>query len=96
MEIDEELPAPGKTSIRFGKAYLEMIPDEREMYGLFRKIITVKNDNGFPIRIESEKGIMLAIYRRARRGDKIEMKTVHPKTGEPIDLALEWRPGPEE
>lgn len=82
----------GKTSIRFSPAYLQYV-EEKDHFGLYRKIVTVKNEGGQITKTESAEGILLAIYRKAGPGDKVEMKTVHPKTGEPIDLCFVWRPG---
>lgn len=86
--------APGMTSVRLGTAYLAPEAGEKNHYGLYRKLVTVANEGGQIKRFEGAAIGPLAIYRPARKGDRVEMKTVHPKTGQPIDLALEWKPAP--
>lgn len=92
--LNSDDPPEGKTSIRFSAAYLEP-GEDRGHFNLMRKLITVKNEGGQIMRHTSESGILLAIYRRAGKGDTVHMKTVHPLTAEPMDLILVWRPGAE-
>ena len=95
-------PDPGKTSIRFGTAFLRPA-EEKDHYELMRPIVTVTNDGGRNTTQAHGAPIgPLAVYRRKRRGDDIpnlcdplgpppEMKTVDGK-GQPIDLVLVWWP----
>jgi hypothetical protein len=93
-EDDNEDPLLGKTSIRMGPAFLNWV--DATHLGLFRRIITVTNDGGQIIRREHPQPVgPLGIYRRSGKGDTVHMRTSDPKTGEPIDLTLEWRPGQE-
>lgn len=84
-------PEPGKTSVRMGPAYLQWV--DKEHLGLFRPLTFVRNDGG-EIKQEVVKPLgPLGIYRRAGRNETVAMKTSDPRTGEPIDLVLVWKPG---
>jgi hypothetical protein len=97
-----QAPDPGKTSIRFGEAFLRPT-EEKDHYELMRPIVTVRNEGGRVVTEAHPQPIgPLAIYRRKRRGDDIptlydplgpppEMRTVD-KAGQPIDLVLVWWP----
>lgn len=100
-----ELPPPGATSVRFGPAFLRPAK-EKGLYELMRPIFTVSNEGDRLVKSEHPDPIgPLAIYRIKRKGDKVdmtkaslvgaplEMKTIEPRTGQPIELILEWWPG---
>ena len=96
-------PEPGKTSVRFGSAFLRPA-DEKDHYELMRPIVTATNEGGRTTTQAHAQPIgPLAVYRRKRRGDDIpsyfdplgpppEMKTMDPKTKQPIELVLVWWP----
>jgi hypothetical protein len=99
-------PKQGATSVRFGPAFLRP-SKEKDHYELMRPIVTVSNGDKLERTQHSEPIGPLAVYRVKRRGDKIdmtkfdpsgpppEMKTSDPKTGQPMELILEWWPGKE-
>ena len=90
---EKEGVAEGNTSIRLSPAFLKYMDDQVDHFGLFRRLVSVVNDGGKIIKKESDGEIgPLAVYRKAGKGDRVDMRTVHPKTGEPIDLIEIWRP----
>lgn len=95
-------PDPGKDSIRFGPAFLEPNPEEKDHYDLKRKILIYRNDGVQMYRAEAEKPIVLGTYRLRRKGDKLPpMTSVGPQPvlrtslpdGRPVELILVWWPG---
>lgn len=87
----DEDPEPGKTSIRLGAAFMQ--PYDKEHIALYRKLILVKNEDGMVTRTEMERPIgPLGIYRRGRDGEKGQIRSMDPTTGEPLELVLVWRP----
>lgn len=84
----------GHTALRLSPAFLKYLDDPIDHFGLFRKMVSITNDSGKIIKKESDGDIgPLIVFRRAGKGDKVDMRTVHPKTAEPIDLVEVWRPG---
>lgn len=84
-------PEPGKTSIRLGESFVQWY--DKEHLALYRKLVLVRNDEGHISRTEMEKPIgPLAIYRIGRAGEKGQLRSMDPKTGEPLELVLVWRP----
>ena len=87
-----EDPEPGRTSVRLSPAYLRW--HDKDHLALYRKAITVTNEGGNISRTESPHDIgPLGVYREARRGDKVDMRTNDPVTGRPMELTLVWKPG---
>jgi hypothetical protein len=105
MSEELEPPEAGKTSVRFGKAFLRPAKDKGH-YELMRPIVTVRNEGD---RVETQAHgdpIKIAIYRVKGKGDKsptysdmvdagppLEMRTSDPKTGQQMTLTLVWWPG---
>lgn len=91
---EEDVPPVGKTSVRFGPAFLNWV--DKDHLGLYRRLITVTNNGGGEIvRKEHEKPVgPLGVYRKARTGDRVDMRSSDPRTGEPMELTLEWKPEP--
>lgn len=106
----DEIKAPdvGKTSVRFGKAFLRPAKDKGH-YELMRPIITVVNE-GEKVTTQAHGDPVgpLAIYRIKGKGDKTpaisgivsggpppEMRTSDPTTGQPLTLMLVWWPSME-
>lgn len=93
-------PPSGRTSIRFGPAFL-VSTEEKDHFALYRRLVTVVNDKGTVLRQETETPIgPLAVYRKWTKGDPrdaegqplVHLKTSHPETGEPMGLICVWRP----
>lgn len=93
IDKDEDL-AEGRTSIRLSPAFL-IHGEDKDHYELRRKVVAVTNEGGKISRKETEQSMLLAVYRKAGRGDKIDMRTHDPVTNQPLDLILVWRPDAE-
>ncbi len=95
LEQNDDIdPDPGKTSVRMGPAFLKWY--DKEHLALYRPLIAVRNDEGEITRHTMEKPLgPLSVFRRAGKGDNIDLRTSDPRTGEPIELHLVWRPGME-
>jgi hypothetical protein len=95
------VPPVGKTSIRFGSAVLRAT-DEADHFGLFRPLVVIRNEDGKVTREQLEREVgPLAVYRKRGPGDAVPepvgslptmIRTSDPRTGEPFDLILVWRP----
>lgn len=98
-------PAVGKTSIRFGPAFIRPCKGEDQHFELMRTVVTVRNDGGRIVREQHEQPIgPLAVYRVMRKGDivpiipnlpetvPVTIKSADPKTMVPFDLIMVWCP----
>ena len=102
---DIEPPAAGKTSVRFGKAFLRPAK-EKDHFELMRPIVTVRNEGDRVIQEQHTEPVgPLAVYRIKGKGDQSaamrdivqggpppEMRTSNPQTGQPMTLMLVWWP----
>lgn len=101
-----ELPDAGNTSVRLGPAFLRPAK-EKGHYELMRPIVTLANEGDRLTRGQHPDPVgPIAVYRTKGRGDKVdmtkvsrfagpppEMKTMDPRTKQPIELILVWWPG---
>jgi len=79
-------------SIKMGKAFLKPV-DEPEHYGLFRQLFVDgwDEDHGNMVRIAPDDPVgPLAVFRVARNGETVHMKTFHPELKTPLDLTCVW------
>jgi len=79
-------------SIKMGKALLKPV-DEPEHYGLFRQLFVDgwDEDHGNMVRIAPDDPVgPLAVFRVARNGETVHMKTFHPELKTPLDLTCVW------
>lgn len=80
--------------VSFGPAQLRN-EEERGHYGLYRPLIVDAWDDqrGEFVRIEAEEPVgPLAIFREARQGEPVDMRTIHPKTQQELRLTCVWDP----
>lgn len=61
---------------------------EKDLYGLFRSIETEEKDErtGAVVREKVKDVGPLALFREAREGDEVSMRTVHPVTARELKL----------
>lgn len=94
-------PEEGKTSVRFGPAFLRPA-EEKDHYELMRPILTAATSDGKTTKMQHTQPIgPLAIYRVKSKGDNpllmggfgppAEMKTID-QFGKPLALILVWHP----
>lgn len=89
-EDKDNLPEPQKPGNRVFMTRAYLLPLEKNLYGLFRDIVE-EDETGHREKRGKPIG-PIKLLRPIRRGedqDLVRVKTVHPKTGEALDL-VEW------
>lgn len=80
--------------ISMGPAILQA-EEEAGHYGLYRPLFIDAWDDkrGMFVRISTDSPIgPIAVFREARSGEKVDMKTIHPVTQKKLDLTCVWDP----
>jgi hypothetical protein len=91
MSEEEKLPDPQKPGNKIFMTRAYLLPIDKQLFGLYRDV--VEEDAETKQREKLGKPIgPIKILRRKTPSDKeesVRVRTVHPKTGESLDL-VEW------